>query len=401
VKPFGKLISLDDALSIIGDAVKPVAEAETVNLDKCPGRVLAVDIIARLNTPPFTRAAMDGYAVIACDTFGSSRRQPMILEVAGVSYAGTPSGEEIKSGQCIRIATGARMPEGADAVVMVEDTEAQNGDVKIFKAAYPKANTASEGEDITKGELVLKKNSLLKPAGIGVLASQGMVSTEVYRKPTVSIMPTGHEVGAVGEKLGSEQVYDINSHTVSAIVGSSGCMPHKLPITGDDPQELNNSLTRALESDAVVISGGSSVGERDLLYSILKERGKVLFHGIQVKPGKPTLFGVVEGKPVFGMPGYPTSCLINAYILLKPALLKLANLPPEQKLTAEAELSDNVSGSIGRRQFLPVKLEGNIATPTFKESGAITTTAQADGYIIVMENIDILEKGGKVTVTLF
>jgi len=205
----------------------------------------------------------------------------------------------------------------------------------------------------------------------------------------------------VGDKLGPEQLYDINSHTISAVVAGSGCVPIRLPITGDDPKELNDSLTKALESDAVVVSGGSSVGERDLLYSIIKERGEVLFHGIQVKPGKPTLFGLVSGKPVFGMPGYPTSCLINSYILLKPALLKLANLPPEQKRTVIAKLSDNVSGSVGRRQFLPVKLEGNIATPTFKESGAITATAQADGYTIVMENIDILQKGQKVEVTLF
>ncbi len=401
MKPFGKLISFDEAQSIVAGSIKPLTDTETVILDQCPERVLAIDIIARLNTPPFTRAAMDGYAVIAGDTFGSSRRQPNILEVIDTAYAGVSSGKRITSGQCIRIATGARMPEGADSVVMVEDTEAENDAVKIFKAVYPRANTASEGEDIKKGELILKKNSLLKPAGIGVLASQGITGTKVYRKPAVAIMPTGHEVGAVGEKLGSEQVYDINSHTISAVVLNSGCLPYRLPITVDDPKELNSSLTKALENDAVVISGGSSVGERDLLYSILKERGEVLFHGIQVKPGKPTLFGIIDGKPVFGMPGYPTSCLINAYILLKPALRKLANLPPEQKLTVVAKLSDNVSGSIGRRQFLPVKLEGDIAKPTFKESGAITATAQADGYIIVMENIDLLEKGQQITVILF
>jgi len=401
VKPFGKLISFDEAQAIINNNINPVTEMETVNLDQCPGRVLAESIIARLSTPPFTRAAMDGYAVIAGDTFGSSRLQPKILEVIDVAYAGASSSKDITSGQCIRIATGTRMPEGADAVVMVEDTDAEKDKVKIYKAVYPGANTAAEGEDIKKGELVLIKNSLLKPAAIGVLASQGMGFIKVYRKPTVAVMPTGHEVGAVGEKLGPDQVYDINSHTISAVSVSSGCLPVTLPITGDDPKELNNSLTKALKSDAVVISGGSSVGERDLLYSILKERGKVLFHGIQVKPGKPTLFGIVDGKPVFGMPGYPTSCLINAYILLKPALRKLASLQPDDKFTVEAKLSDNVSGSMGRRQFLPVKLKGNMAAPTFKESGAITATAQADGYIIVRENIDILEKGQKVTVILF
>jgi len=175
----------------------------------------------------------------------------------------------------------------------------------------------------------------------------------------------------------------------------------RMPIAEDKPDKLRAAIEEALENDMVVISGGSSVGERDLMFGILEGLGKVLFHGIQVKPGKPTMFAVVHGKPVLGMPGYPTSCLINAHLLLAPAIRKMAHLSIEPSRPVEAKLAHNVPGSVGRRQFLPVKLVEGQAVPLFKESGAITATAEADGYLDIAPNIDILEKGQTVKVFLF
>ncbi len=401
MRPFGTLISFEEAKRLVETNVKPVDRAETVAIEEARGRVLAQDIVASLNAPPFDRAAMDGYAVKARDTFGASRRHARTLNVIDVIYAGATPTRRLVSGQCVQIATGAQMPPGADAVVMVEDTEKDNSRVRIFKAAYPKANVAEKGEDIRQGELVLKKGLVLDPGKIGVLASQGMGQVKVYQKPEVAVLPTGEEIAELGQGLKPGQIYDINSHTISSVVAANGGRPLRLGIAGDNPKELKSAIEQALDSDLVVISGGSSVGERDLLFNILDEQGQVLFHGIQIKPGKPTLFALVNGKPVMGMPGYPTSCLINAYLLLVPAIRKMAHLPPRRMVTVPARLSDRVTGSIGRRQFLPVKLKAGKAVPIFKESGAITGTAQADGYIEIAENIDLLERDEPVTVILF
>jgi len=401
MKPFGALLSFEEAKRVVEANIKPINRVETVNIDEAAGRVLAEEIVATLSTPPFDRAAMDGYAVKAKDTFGSGQFKPKVLEIIGEINAGETPKERVSTGQCLQIATGAMMPKGADAVVMVEDTEAEGGRVKVFKAVYPKANVAKKGEDIKAGESVLNQGSFLDASKIGVLASQGLNKIKVYEKPKVAVLPSGEEVAEIGKKLRLGQVYDINSHTVASVVEENGGVPLKFGIVGDNREELRAKITEALENDMVVISGGSSVGERDLLMVVLQDMGEILFHGIQVKPGKPTIFALIEGKPFFGMPGYPTSCLINAYLFLLPAVRKMAHLPPRRGETVEARLSRRVPGSVGRKQFLTVKVEGGEAIPVFKESGAITSISKADGYIEIEQNIDLLEKGETVTVTLF
>ena len=236
---------------------------------------------------------------------------------------------------------------------------------------------------------------------MGVLASQGLSKVKVYEKPKIAILPTGEEVIAAGKKLKPGQLYDINSHTIAALVGVHGGAPVKINIAGDKKEELRAAIKEALKSDIIVLSGGSSVGERDLLVDVIDMWGEILFHGVQVKPGKPTIFAMIEGKPLMGMPGYPTSCLINSYLFLIPAIRKMARLPSRKGDTVKAKLARRVPGSTGRRQFLTVKLVGDEAVSVFKESGAITSIAEADGYIEIPENIDLLEKGDIVTVTLF
>ena len=401
MKPFGALLSFEEAKRIVEASIKPVNRVETVSIEDAVGRVLAEDMVAALSIPSFNRAAMDGYAVKAKDTFNSGQLRPMVLTLIGALHAGEIPREKVDSGQCLQIATGAMMPRGADAVVMVEDTEAENGRVKIFKSVSPGANVGKKGEDIKEGALVLRDGFVLEPGRVGVLASQGLKQIRVYEKPRVAVLPTGEEVVEVGKRLRQGQLYDINSHTIAAVVKANGGVPHRVGIAGDNLDELRATIAEALKSDLVVLSGGSSVGDRDLLVDVLQDWGEILFHGIQIKPGKPTIFAILDGKPLFGMPGYPTSCLINTYLFILPVLRKMAHLPLRRGETVEAKLGRRVPGSVGRRQFLTVKVENGEAVPVFKESGAITTVAEADGYIEIAENIDLLEKGEPVTVTLF
>lgn len=397
MKLFGKPLPFEEADSLIAKNIKPITRVEIVSIDNSLARVLAEDIVATQSIPPFDRATVDGYAVKTRDTFGLSRQNPKILNLVDVLYAGSISGKKLAAGECIQIATGAKMPQGADAVVMIEDTNKEKDKVRIHRSVYPGANIAPKGEDIKKGELVLKQGSVLDPAKMGMLASQGMQQVRVYEKPRVAIISTGDELSEAGKRLKPGQIYDINSHTINSVVKENGCRPLKFGIIGDDPQQIRATIEEAIKADLVVISGGSSFGERDFISDILQKMGKVLSQGVQKKLN---MFALVSGKPVLGMPGYPTSCLINAYLFLAPALRKMAHLPPKRSTTVNARLSENIQVSTKRRHFMLVRVDGDNAIPIFKDWGAITSIAKADGYIVI-ENTDALEKGELVTVTLF
>ena len=401
MRPFGALLAFKEAKAIVDANIQPITRTESVRLDDAVGRVLAGDLTAKLSVPPFDRAAMDGYAVRAEDTVGAGQFNPKVLKVMAQVNAGDVSAVAVSPGTCIQISTGAMLPKGADSVVMVEDTEAIEGSVKIFKPTYPKENVGKIGEDIKEGTAMLKDGAFLDAGKIGVLASQGLTKVTVYEKPKVAVIPSGEEVVAIGKKLKEGQLYDINTHTVSAVVNANGGEAYAFTVMGDRADVIRGTIAEAMKFDLMVVSGGSSVGERDLLTGVLQGWGQVFFHGLQVKPGKPTLFAVVEGKPLMGMPGYPTSCLLNSYLLVLPAVRKMAHLPPRTGQTVMLPLARRVQGSVGRRQFLPVRIENGEATSAFKQSGAITSIANADGYIEVPENVDNVEKGEMVVVTLF
>ncbi len=402
MKPFGELISFEAAREVIERHVLPVERTRGLRIDGALGCVLVEDIIARHYTPPFNRAAMDGYAVKSKDTVGASKQNPKKLNLVGTLHAGSTTNGELSTGESIQIATGAPMPAGADAVVMLENTERTDDIVSIIKSVSPLGNVALKGEDIKKGEIVLKRGMRLDAGKIGVLASQGSRRCKVYDKPVVAIIPTGEEIVEIGKRLKAGQIYDINSHTLSAVVKENGGLPIIFPITGDNIEGIKDNLAKALDdADMVVISGGSSVGEKDLIIDVLEEWGKVFFHGINIKPGKPTTFAVVKDKPVLCMPGYPTSCLMNAYLLLGPAIRRMAYLPPGRSFSIQVKMGARVTGGNGRRLFLLVRLEGETAYPILKKSGAITGTAQADGYIIVDEDKAYLEKDTRIKAILF
>jgi len=398
--PFKELVSYEEALERIRKSIKPINRTESVPIENALDRVLAQDIVANMSVPPFDRAAMDGYAVKAEETFGASSFDPKTLKLTETLHAETTPNIVLGKGKCVQVATGSPIPKAADAVVMVEFTDRNGNNVKISKPVYPRANISPKGEDIEEGEVVLKTGEQLSPAKIGALAALGREKVKVFKKPSIAVVPTGTEIKEVGSSLKEGQIYDVNSYTLSSIINKNGAVPIKCKVVSDTADELKSATERLFGHDMIVFSGGSSVGERDLLMGVIQELGTVVFHGIQVKPGKPTLFALVAGKPVFGMPGYPTSCLLNAYLLLVPAVRQMARAPPKTEKTMEARLAKRVISSTGRKQFLTVKMKGNQAYPVFKQSGAITSMTEADGYIILPINVDVVEKNQKVTVFL-
>jgi molybdopterin molybdotransferase len=402
MRPIKETIPIDEARELIAGAMTPVARVEAVPLEQADGRVLARDVIADRDVPPFSRAGMDGYAVVAEDTFGASRYEPKTLVVVAKVYTGQVPQRAIGRGEACEIATGAPMPEGADAVVMVEETErADDGQVRILTPVYPRQNVGRRGADLVEGQQVLRAGDLLNPSRIGAIAALGSSEVTVYARPTVAILSTGNEIITPGVPLQPGQIYDINRYTLSAIIREHGGDPTAYRTAQDSIEDLQRAIDECLERDVLVFSGGSSVGERDLILDVIGREGEILLHGIAVKPGKPTVFGVVCGKPVFGMPGYPTSCLSNAYMLLVPALRRIAHLPPFRPHTVTLPLAHRVVSTTGRHQFYTVRVLDGLAHPAFKASGDITSMSQADGYIEIPAQTDIVEKGEMVEVKLF
>ena len=346
---------------------------------------------------------MDGYAVRAEDTFGASRNDPRVLRAVAKLFTGETASRMVGSGECIEIATGAPLPDGADAVVMVEETERASGgdDVRVFTPVYPRQHVGRRGADIHVGQRVLQPGEILNPSRIGALAAIGAIEVDVYARPSVAILSTGNEILEPGAPLRPGQIYDVNRYTLSSVVSAHGGEPVAAQAVADDLARLDTALDRALAHDVLVFSGGSSVGERDLILDVLMARGEVLFHGVAVKPGKPTTFAIVQGKPVLGMPGYPTSCLSNAYIMLVPMLRKIARLPEFHPRTLRLPLSKRIVSTTGRHQFYTVRIVDESAVPAFKASGDITSMSQADGYIEIPAAVDIVDAGEMVVVNLF
>ena len=402
MRPIRDTIPLDEALALIGQAGVPIDRVERVTLPEAAGRVLARDIISGHDVPPFDRAAMDGYAVVAEDTFGATQAEPRILRCIEKVLTGQVPGRSVDRGECTEIATGAPMPSGADAVVMVEATDkGERNEVHIFTPVYPRQHVGRRGADISQGEALLSRGDLLSPSRIGALAAIGVLEVDLFERPRVAILSTGNEVIEPGQPLGPGQIYDINKFTLGAVIREHGGLPVNYPTAADTLAELGAAVDGCRSNDILVFSGGSSVGERDLTLDVLQQKGDVLFHGIAVKPGKPTVFGRIGNTPVLGMPGYPTSCLSNAYLLLIPLLRRLAHLPAYTCRTVSVPAGQRFVSTTGRHQFYTVRIVDAAAMPAFKASGDITSMSQADGYIEIPAQTDIVEKGEMVEVKLF
>jgi molybdopterin molybdotransferase len=402
MRPFDAVISLEEAREILDATGAPIGNVETIMLSEANGRVLASDVIAQGDVPPFSRAGMDGYAVRARDTQGASRAAPRTLTQIGTLYTGQASPLTVRDGECIEISTGAPLPDGADAVIMVEETGSDDDTVvRVFAEVQPQQNVGRQGADIQTGQVVVAAGEIMNPSRIGALAAVGTVWVDVYDRPRVAILSTGNEVVDPGRALKPGQIYDINRFTLAAIVSDNGGIPIVYPPAPDTLDALLEALDDLVDYDIVAFSGGSSVGERDLIRDAIAAKGEMLFHGVAVKPGKPTGLGIVNGKPVFALPGYPTSCLSNAHLLLVPMLRRIARLSPRASRTLTMPLATRIASTAGRHQFYTVRIENGAAVPAFKASGDITSMSRADGYIEIPAHVNAVEAGTPVDVTLF
>jgi molybdopterin molybdotransferase len=376
--------------------------------------------------PAFDRSAMDGYALRAADTAGASRTQPRTFRCVGRAYTAEPFRGALEPGDCVEIATGAPIPAACDAVVMVEDTGRpgtpewpapawlEHGEtVLVLTDARPGQHVVGRGADMRRGDVVAAEGAWLTPSRIGALAAVGMDRLHAFARPVVAILPTGNEVVPPGRPLPEASVYDVNSFTLAALVERHGGTAIRFAPVRDTVEDVRQALDAVqnlpgasgapeeFAADFVVLAGGSSVGERDLTIDAIRERGEVHFHGIAVKPGKPTLLATIGRQIVLGMPGNPTSCLSNAHVLLVPALRAAARLPALAFEQRRCTLSMAVRSPADRHQFLPVRIEGEMATPVFKGSGEITSLSRADGYVEIEMGVEDLAAGASVLVTLY
>jgi molybdopterin molybdotransferase len=401
MRPFAGTLPFDVAYRLVMDAGRPVARTEQIPVELADGRVLATAITADQDVPAFDRAAMDGYAVIAADTTGASADAPVALRPIGRVFTGETIATVLSAGTCIEVATGAPLPPGADAVVMVEHTTRDDAHVLVQRPATPRQHVGPRGGDIRQGESLLDAGAVFTPARLGAVTAIGRTHVEVFARPRVAIMCTGDEVVSPGQPLRPGQVYNVNRYTLEALVRRHGGDPVIIPTTGDSLGALDASLTLARTCDIIVTSGGSSVGEHDLVIDMLRTHGEVIFHGIAIKPGKPTVFGRIGDTLLLGLSGYPTSCLSNAHVLLVPLLRLTARLPAWTPRTVTLPLARRITSAPGRMQFYTVRIENNTAVPAFKASGDITSMAHADGYIVIAADDEAVEAGTMVEVTLY
>ncbi|WP_258083954.1 molybdenum cofactor synthesis domain-containing protein [Thermococcus thermotolerans] len=397
---FLKVVPLERALEVI-DSFPLQPQVESVPLSEALGRVLAEDITSPVDVPPFDRATVDGYAVRAEDTFMASESEPVRLKVIGEINAGDTPAVELKPGESVYISTGAPLPKNADAVIQFEDVDREGQEVIIYKPANPGLGVMKVGTDIPKGKALLKRGTRLTFKDTALLSAVGIAEVPVFRKPRVAVISTGNEVVLPGTELRYGQIYDINGRAIADAVRELGGDAIFLGIARDDRGSLKALIEKGIECcDIVLLSGGASGGIRDLTSSIIEELGEVKIHGIAIQPGKPTIIGLINGKPVFGLPGYPTSCLTNFTLLVAPLLRKLLGRESEVRKVRK-RLAHKVFSVKGRRQFLPVRIEGEKAIPILRGSGAVTSFIEADGFIEVPENVEILEAGEEVEVTFF
>ncbi len=409
-KIFHRLVEVEEALKIIEEYVKlkPFGVEEVDLINAC-NRILAENIYSNIDLPPFDRSEMDGYAVIAEDTYEADYDSPVKLKVKGKIECGDKPEIEVERGFAVEISTGAPIPKGANAVVMVEYTKQEGEVVEIYRSTAPGEHIVYAGSDLMTGELVLRRGTLLTPREIGLLAAIGLSKVKVYRKPVAAIISTGRELISPGTPLQPYKVYDVNSYSIGAGVIECGCKPIIMGIAGDEPREIKNKILKALEiSDIILISGGTSAGAGDLVYRVLSELGEpgIIVHGLKVKPGKPTVIAVVNGKLVIGLPGWPVSALMIFNLIVKPILMKLAGRKIEEAKKVKAKIAIKIRPAKGRVNLIPVSLTTDdtgrlIAYPLLHHSGAIATLNRADGYVEVAENVELIDAGEEVEVKLF
>jgi putative molybdopterin biosynthesis protein len=408
---FRKLVSLDEAQRILKDhfSQKPIG-VEQIRISQACNRVLARDVIASINVPPFDRATVDGYAVKAEDTFGAEENRPIALEFSGDIPVGMLPGITVERGTAAGIVTGAPLPKGADAVAMMEYTAKKGSTIVLRHPVSRGENVMKAGSDIKRGETILEKSEVLSSRTIGVLAAVGLTEVEVHKRPIVAVLSTGAEIVDPGERLPPGRIYDINTHTLSAAVEECGGTPINFGVIPDEIDHLETMIQKALNSaDVVMTSGGVSVGPKDIVPKVLAalDAPGVIVHGVAMKPGKPTTIAVVNGKPVFSLPGHPTSALLAFHMFARPTISRMGGRVGEPFAVLKALAATRMFPAKGRRTFIMVKLakDGSgslLASPVpLGLSGAITTLTKAEGFIEIREERQFIDVGDEIAVYLF
>ena len=396
------VLSPEEVLALIEKEFAPLrSPAEALPLSSACGRVLAEDIDAEKYVPGFNRSTVDGYALRASDTFGCSEAIPAILPVAGEIRMGEAAGFILEKESCCYVPTGGEIPSGADCAVMLEYTENYgDGTVGILKPGAPGANMIKKGDDVFPGKRILSAGHHLSAADIGALAAIGRTEVKVLPELRVGILSTGDELVPPGEVPGPGQVRDVNSPMLEALFSSHGFLCTNYGIVRDNKELLRTAVGRALEEcDAVILSGGSSVGVKDAACEIIESFGRLLLHGIAVKPGKPTILGKCGEKPIVGLPGHPVAAYFVSRLFVLPLLCRLAGKSLAEN-TVKALLSESLGANHGRAQINAVTLSEGIASPIRTQSGLITQLAGADGFIYIPRDCEGLEKGAEVEVFL-
>ena len=389
--------------------VEPLG-VEEIPLLKAYDRVLAESVTATLDIPPFNRSTVDGYVVRAEDTYGADETTPVKLKVVGTVSVGEPSRIVVGRIEAAEIVTGAPIPKGADAAVMVEDTERKKNELKVFASVTKDENVMKKGADIKNGETIFKAGKVLKSREAGVLAAIGKSKAKVYTIPKVAVLSTGAEVSEPGYKLPPGKIYDINAYSLSIAVLENGGEPIYSGVVPDDRPRLRSALEQSLASaDMVLTSGGVSVGPKDIVPETIASLGKpgLIFSGIAVKPGKPATVALIDRKPIFSFPGHPTSALLMFHLLARPVLRQMSGRPIAEAQLVKAFIKTRIFSAKGRRTFVMVKLNRDVRNQLIAEpvetgaSGAISTLAKADGFVEIPENQQFIDSDEEVTVTLF
>ncbi|HEU4340257.1 MAG TPA: gephyrin-like molybdotransferase Glp [Candidatus Binatia bacterium] len=408
---FFRVVTSQEALRLLLQ-VSPVA-TERIATVRARGRVLAEDLYSDVDLPHFHRAAMDGYAVKAKDTFGASQSLPAYLKLAGIVEMGKEAVQPLGTSEAVRISTGGMMPPESDAVVMVEYAdEVEGGLVEIHRAVSPWQNVIQIGDDIKKAQLVFNRGRRLRAHDLGALTGIGISSVPVYQQPRIGLISTGDEIVDVDTHPSPGQVRNINQHSLAGLIEECGGELRDWGVIRDDKDQLTQALARAIEwADLVLLSGGSSMGAKDIaLETILSfTDAEFIFHGISISPGKPTIFAKACGKPILGLPGYPVSALVIFDLFAGPLIRTLAGersgTASQLPKTVRATLKTNIASQVGREDYVRVTLKRDsdrwLATPLPTKSGAIFTLVKADGMVRVDLNQDGLEQGEEVEVILF
>jgi molybdopterin molybdotransferase len=384
------LTPFDAAFNIFLNSIVPIEDTEVTPIREARGRVLASQIIAPRDEPNYRRAAMDGYAVIADDTLGASERSPVALKI----------GDDVRRGVVSRVHTGSKMPDQADAVVMVEDVERLDDVAEIRAQTHPFENVGLKGEDVRRGEQLFHPGHRLRPADIGLLAALEVADVTVYRQPDVAIIPTGEEL--VGGTPAEGEVVETNGLMNALLVEQWGARYRYRNIVPDVRELVEAALLRDTDADLILTTGGTSVGIRDLVSEAVQKLGKVLVHGIAISPGKPTALGFVEDTPVACLPGFPVACLVASYAFAKPAINRLAHVEQEFERTVTGTLAGKLTSKPGSRTYARVALRDEHVEPIMiSGSGILSSMAKADGFVIIPENVEGYDEGQQVEVVLF